>query len=355
MAMQRAEEPSGGALVASDERATPRAITRYLTSLKPILAAGTDARGVWVRFLLEIARREDQHAAFAEAQQMALGQGQTLDAARRALASLPPPAGLEDMQRTIDKWLRTLASSCEAVFQSSGPLTPELLQKARSLIHEAGVEADRFNRQRATVVESLQDVVKPPANGPKFIANTRELRALAVTLLVAVLLIAGGVYAVSALSDTPAVATPVGSGVERRSYPQADILNRLRTEIQARKVAWQDADVVLTPPDLILIKGKIFGPSAQIPVEVELQVSVVDGKPRVTTKRLTAVGVPVPPEAFDALNKRIEEANKTLSEQVPAGFTLQRLFIENNAVVAELLPNPQTGTPPAKPGTKPGG
>jgi hypothetical protein len=356
VAIQRAGGPTSSAVVPAEERATPRAITRYLASLKPVLAAGTDARGVWVRFLVEAAKREDQAAAFAEAQQVALGQGQAIETARRTLHSIPPPTGLEDMHRTIDKWLRTLAHSCEAVFQAPGPLTPELMTKARNILHEAGAEADRFNRQRQTVVESLADVVAPPQDGPKFIANTKEIRALAITLVLALLLIGGGAYAVSALGDSPTPTPTTGS--DRRVFPQPEILNRLKAEILSRKVAWQDADVVLVAPDLILVKGKIFGGSSQIPVEVELQMSVTeDGKPKIATKRLSAVGVTVPPEAFDALNKRVDEANKTLPDQIPAGYTLKRLFVENNAVVVELQPNgapTKPGAPPAKPGTKPG-
>src|SRR5205823_11535272 len=120
--------------------------------------------------------------------------------------------------------------------------------------------------------------------------------------------------------------------------------------MQTRKVAYQDADVVLTPPDLILIRGKIQGLSSAIPLEVELQMSVDDaGKPKIMTKRFSAVGVSVPAEAVDALNKRIDEANKTLPDQVPAGYSLKRLYVENNAIVADLLPSA-----PAKPGAKPG-
>jgi hypothetical protein len=70
-----------------------------------------------------------------------------------------------------------------------------------------------------------------------------------------------------------------------------------------------------------------------------------DNKPRVDSRRLAAVGVTIPTEANDALAKRIEEANKTLPDQIPAGFVLKRLSIENNAVVADL-----EGATPAKPG-----
>src|SRR5207248_4502418 len=133
-------------------------------------------------------------------------------------------------------------------------------------------------------------------------------------------------------------ATRPGAGVaDRRVYPQPEVLSRLKAEIATRKVLFTEADVQLVPPDRIIVRGKIQGPSSQIPVEVELQMSVTpDNKPRIDSRRLAAVGVTIPTEAFDALNKRIDEANKTLPDQVPAGFVVKRLSIENNAVVADL-------------------
>src|SRR5207247_929293 len=113
--------------------------------------------------------------------------------------------------------------------------------------------------------------------------------------------------------------------------------SKLKNEVTTRKVAFNEAEVQLIPPDRILVRGKIQGPNNPIPVEAELQMSVTpDNKPRLDAKKLSAVGVQIPPEAFDALNKRIDEANQTLPGQVPTGSILRKLYIENNAVVAEL-------------------
>jgi hypothetical protein len=349
-----AEEGGGAAGTAVAVReASPRAISRYLNSLKPLLAGGTDARGVWVRFLNEAAQREDPVEAHAEAQQVALGQGQALDEARRTLAAVPVPPGLEDMHRSVGRWLKAVSDSCEVVFRSKPPLSSDTLARARQLVYEAGVEADDFNRHRTAVVESLQE--RPvSAQRPRFIASGKELRALALALVLALVMVGGVVYAMSTLTSSPPAPapTPTPPLTDRRVFPQPDVLGRLRNELTTRKVAFNDADVQLVPPDRIIVKGRIQGPTALIPVEAELQMSVTpDGKPKVESKRLAAVGVTIPPEASDALNKRIDEANKTLPEQVPAGFILKRLYVENNAVVAELA-----GVAAApKPGTKPGG
>jgi hypothetical protein len=343
---------SGTALAARD--GASRQVARYLGSLKPVLATGTDARGVWVRFLNEMSRRDDLHAAHAEAQQMALGQGQHLDEARRVLASLPVPSGFEDMHRSVDRWLKALMDSCEVVFRSRAPLAPDVLARARQGVYDAGVEADNFNRQRHDVVEALGDR-GAAADGPRprFIANAKELRALGIALVLALVMVGGVVYAMMTLTATPVAASAgvkAGSGTPgRRVYPQPEVLARLKAEIATRKVAFGDPDVQLVPPDRLIVRGKIQGPSTQIPVEAELQMSVTaDNKPRIDSRRLSAVGVTIPTEAFDALNRRVEEANKTLPDQVPAGFVLRRLYVENNAVVADL-----ESTTPAKPAAKP--
>ena len=350
MAVQQA---SGAGVALAMRDGSPRQVARYLNSLRPVLTSGTNARGVWVRFLNEIAKRDDMRAAHAEAQQMALGQGQHLDETRRLLASIPVPTGFEDMHRSIDGWLKALVESCEAVFRSRPPLANETLARARQSVYQAGLEADTFNRQRQTVVESLSEGPAPAGARPRFIANSKELRALGIALVLALAMVGGGVYGMMKLTATPASAAAARATIptpDRRIYPQPEVLARLKDELATRKVAFGDPDVQLVPPDRIIVKGKIQGLVSQIPVEVELQMSVTpDNKPRIDSRRLAAIGVTIPTEAFDALNKRVEEANKTLPDQIPAGFILKALSIENNAVVADL-----ESTAPPKPPAKPG-
>ena len=348
------DQASAGVLASAARDASPRQVARYLNSLKPILGSGTDARGVWVRFLNDMAKRDDLVAAHAEAQQMALGQGQNLDEARRMLASIPVPAGFEEMHRSIDRWLKALMDSCEGVYRSRPPLGTDTLAHARQLVFEAGVEADTFNRQRQTLVESLANRTVAPEARPRFIANGRELRGLVVGMVLAMLMVGGVVYGMMQITAVPAPTPPpkpTAAAPTRQIFPQPEVLGKLKNEINTRKVAFTDAEVQLVQPDLVIVRGKIQGPTGPVPVEATLQMSVTaDNKPRVDARKLNAVGVQVPPEAFDALNKRVEEANKTLPDQVPPGQTLRKLYVENNAVVAELdLPAP-AAPPPAKPG-----
>lgn len=257
------------------------------------------------------------------------------------------------MHRTLDKWLRAVIESCQVVVQSTPPLTTDTIAAARQHVYEAGIEADRFNRQRAALVEHLQDLPADDQQRPKMIANPKEMRALGIALLVALLLSGGVIYGLMRITNTqlptfeakPTAVPTKPVATERRVFPQAEVLSRLRQEIGGRRVAFNDPDVQLVAPDSIIVRGRIQGPTSVIPVEAELQMSVTaDGKPRLVSKRLSAVGVAVPPEAIEALNKRIEEANRTLPEQVPTGQALKRLYVENNAVVAEF-----EGPPPAAP------
>lgn len=340
----------------ASQDASPRLIAKYLAALKPILSSASDARNVWVRYLGELARR-DLSAAHSEAVQFALSRGQQFHEARRAVAQLRPPPGYEPMHEAVDGWLQGMLTSCEMLVRAPSPLPPDLLERIQQAVNDAGAQADRFNSQRTVAVQSIRDAQAPiPAKAKKMVASRKEMRALMVALLGALLLVGGSGYAMSTLTTLPpAVPTRVaakpgqpGSGIERRTFPQTEILDRLRQEIATRKVAFQDPGVRLVAPDLVIVTGRIQGPVSMVPVEVELKVSATqDGKPQLAATRLSAVGVEVPPGAFDALNKRIEEANKTLPEQVTPGQTVRRVFVEDNAVVAELAGGPPAAPKPA--------
>jgi len=175
------------------------------------------------------------------------------------------------------------------------------------------------------------------------IANPKEMLVLGLALLAALLLSGGVIYGLMRITSTqlltfeakPTAVPTKPVATEKRVFPQAEMLSRLRQEMGRRRVAFNNPDVQLVPPDSIVVRGRIQGPTGVVPVEAELQMSVTaDGTPRLASKRLSAVGVAVPPEAIEAL-KRIEEANWTLPEQIPTGQALKRLYVENNAVVTE--------------------
>lgn len=335
--------------------ASPRLVARYLASLKPVLSGATDARNVWVRHLGELARRDNLAASHTEAVQFALARGQQFHEARRAIGALPVPAGYEGMHQAVDGWLQGLLASCEYMVRAPAPLQHEVLESIQDILREAGAKADRFNAQRQVAVQSIVDAQSPaPARGRQIVASKREMRALLLALVAALLLVGGSAYALSTLAAAPPPRTPIaaakprqpGGGLERKVFTQQEILARLKQEIATRKVAFFEPDVKLVAPDRIVVSGKIQGPTAMVPVEVNLQIGVSDnGKPLLAAKGLSAVGVEVPTAAFDALTKRIEEANQTLPAQVAPGQALKRVFVEENAVVAELA-----GGAPAKPG-----
>jgi hypothetical protein len=173
----------------------------------------------------------------------------------------------------------------------------------------------------------------------------------AVALLIGVLIVSLG--QVGNEPVPPDVLPVPGLVVERKIFPQAEVLGRLRQELLSRTVQIRDVDVRLEAPDRIVIPGKVLAPTGSlVGVTIELQIAADAGKPKITPIRVSAVGIgiSVPQAATDAVTKRADEANKELANQVPAGQTVRRLFIENNAIVVELeMPAAVgTGTPQAQ-------
>ena len=357
--------------------ASPRVIARYLASLKPVLGSATDARNVWVRYLGEIARRDNMGDAHTEAVQFALARGQQFHEARRAIMAAPVPPGYETMHQAVDGWLQGLLASCEYMVRSHPPLDRDTLERIQDILREAGTKADKFNAQRQAAVQTIVDSQSPvPARARKMVASKKEMRALVLALVAALLLVGGSAYAFSTLAagptptrtPTPAVKPNGVNGTNRQVYTPPDVLAKLKAEIANRKVAWLEPDVKFVVPDRVIITGKIQGPVNIVPVEVNLQVGVTDdGKPLISAKGLSAVGVEVPTGAFDALNKRIDEANQTLPQQLPPGQTVKRIYVEDpNSLIVELSGGPApaaNGTPAAAttpaaqgavPATKPG-
>lgn len=339
--------------------APPRALARYLATLKPILTSATESRMAWVRYLTDLEGREDLAAGQIEISKQAIACSERFQEGRRALATIPVPTGLESMHRSVDGWLQALAISCEVIARAPVPMPPLAIDRSKEILRDAAARADRFNQARAAAVEALHDAQLPPPKGQKIVASGKEMRALLIALVVALVLAGGAVFALMRFSGTsasPAASKPGGGpgalppGVERRVFPQADIVGRLRQEIAQRKIAWQDPDVRLIQPETIIVTGRIQGASSSIPVEVELQLGVNEaGRPRLTARKISAVGVQVPPEATDALARRTEEANQILADQIAPGQAIRRLYIENNQLVAEI----DVGAAPGKPAAKP--
>ncbi len=364
VAVEQVGEQSSIALAIRDN--SPRAVAQYMASLKPILASATEARGTWVHYVLELTHRDDLASSQAEIARVALTQSHVFSDARRQLSTVHVPPGFEPMHRAVEAWLAMLARSCDAVVRSSAPLDQARLERLRDILREAGAKADQFNEERSAAVQALHEAQRPGAKPPGIIASTREIRIVAI-VLISTIVVSFLIYLALNGFVLPGQSTPLfrppailgggtpGAGIERRTFPLADIQNKLQSEISGRRVAFQSADVKLVAPDRIIVNGKVQGPSALIPVEAELEIGITDaGLPRVTPKRLSAIGVQVPPEAFEAFNKRVEEANRDLAGQLAPGQFLRRLYIENNQIIADV--DVSASTTPTKPAAnKPGG
>ena len=327
---------------------------RYLASMKPILDQATATRAGWLQSLTKLSRAQDLGPLSNEAAQDAVRTREQFNEARRALGNLRPPPAYDSMGKALDQWLESLALSCDAIASAPPPLTPEIVQASRLRLRDAAQHAGQFNAERSSIVtvggEPPPSEEEPPSDGDAK-GGTRNLIIIGLVVLVLIsvasyLFLGIGGTAVSprqataiaaAATATAFAGIPTPTRKETRTYPQAEIVDRLKREILSRAVAFRDADVRLIPPDRVIVAGKVQGPANLIPVEVELQIGVTDaGKPKMTAVRLTAVGVQVPPEANDALAKRAEEGTRLLAEQFAPDQFLRRLYIDNNAIVAEL-------------------
>jgi hypothetical protein len=362
---QPAGRPSPGGPPAA--HAAPDGVAaRYLTLLRPVLMSATNARSSWVRFLNELATRPDLAGATPEAVQVALGQARQFGDARRQLSALTSPPSYQDMHDSIEGWLKSLELSCQIVVRQTGSLTPETLARVREALHEAATDADRFNAQRAAIAAVVKETAQPTGSKPRVIANKKELRVLAIAGGVMLLLLGLGAWISTSLLAEP-IATPtivggspaaatatalafIEMGGVRRTWPLTDVQNRLNQEIAGRRVAYRDATVTFKPNDTVVVNGRIQGVSDLINVEVELQVLAENGKPKINVKDLRAVGVSVPDEAREALQKRAEEGTAELAAQLKPTERLERVVVEPNQVTAEILDTATTKPQaPAKP------
>jgi hypothetical protein len=336
----------------------------YVANLKPVLDAATAARTAWLRALNDMAQSDDIASRSAEATQIAIRSREQFNEAKRILNQMAAPEMYRDMERALDGWLEALATSCEQLASAQGPITMDQVNAARRRLRDAAQQADKFNAERASIIT----VGAPPGEAPEEpgerIGNNKRLIVL--TLLGLVLMIVALYFAFGALgTSNTGLATPTaatGAGQERRIFQRSEILDRLKQEIAARQVAWLSPDVRLVEPDKVIVTGQIQGPTGPVPVEAELQLGVTEtGKPKITPLKINATGVQVPQGALDALNKRTEEANKTLPEQIAPDQFLRRLYVEKDTVIAELdkagapsaAGTPGAAAPPAKPATKP--
>ena len=318
-----------------------------------MLVTATNARSNWVRFLNELATRADLGAATPEAVQVALGQARQFGDARRQLSALTVPDSYQDMHGSIEGWLKSLELSCQIVVRQTGALTPETLARVREALHEAASDADRFNAQRAAIAAIVKETAQPSGPKPRVIANKKELRVLAIAGIVMLLLLGIGAWVSTTLlaapeatptipGGSPAAATATAlafleMGGQRRTWQIGEVQARLNQEIAARRVAYRQATVTFKPNDGVVVSGQIQGTADLITVDVELQIVAEDGKPKINVRDLRAIGIPVPAEAREALEKRAQEGTLELAAQLKPTERLERVVVEQNQVTAEIM------------------
>lgn len=335
--------------------ASSRNPAAYLANLKPVLDSATGTRTAWLRALNQMAEDEAVGERSGEATALAIRMREQFNEARRALNGMTAPDTYRDMERALDGWLEALSASCEPLATAAPPITLDQVNAARRKLREAAEQADKFNAERASIIT----VGGPPpgvaADPAESIGNNKRLIVL--TLLGLVLMIVALYFAFGALgtsSSTTPVRGPAGGLIERRIFSRAEILDRLNKEIAARQIAWTNSDVKLVEPDRVVVTGQVNAPTGPVGAEAELQLGVTDaGKPKLTALSIKATGLTLPPGALDALNKRTEEANKTLPEQLAAGQFVRKIYVQKDTVVVEVETVGANATPGTKPAAKP--
>lgn len=342
--------------------ASPRTPAGYLASLKPIVAMATTARSSWLRTVQTLAQAEDLAEFQAEAVQNAIRQRERINEARRMLNAMTAPEVYRDMERALNDWLEALVGSCDAIANATAGIQPSDVEGARKRLRGAAESALKFNSERSSVITVGAPRPAPVEGRPP----GRPLSRRTVVIGLLVLLVLAIVLYVTLFSGGTSDAirrtlTGQAGTVERRAFPQAEITARLKAEIASRNVLFQNLDIRLVAPDKIVVTGTIAIPNRPVPVEVQLTTGVTpNGRPRLTAGPIAAVGVQLPPEANEALARRVEEGNVELAKQIAPNQFVRRLAIEDGQLVADVetvggtpvaaSPTPAAaGGPPPKP------
>ncbi|HEY3109870.1 MAG TPA: hypothetical protein VGL23_14005 [Chloroflexota bacterium] len=149
-------------------RATPREIANFLITLKPMVARAVAIRASWIKELGRLfAEIQQGNAARVTARAGRLGRehvGAFRDV-RTSVARLSPPAGCQEVHRSVLLWTDSLVKACEALIEvgNSGQIAG--MQIAQRNVTEARHAARRFNSEYNRLLTELRVAVRSARRG----------------------------------------------------------------------------------------------------------------------------------------------------------------------------------------------
>jgi hypothetical protein len=154
-----------GALSDARQRQTdpdsPRLAAEYLVALRPILGDATGSRRALVRSLTSLADDVRRGGSMVAERAGAIGTERivTFREVRTQLDRLTPPPACEACHLTFGRWISRLIDCCELLHSigTTGDVAP--LSQAQDLIAEAREYARGFNREHASLVAELRELL----------------------------------------------------------------------------------------------------------------------------------------------------------------------------------------------------
>jgi hypothetical protein len=145
------------------------------------------------------------------------------------------------------------------------------------------------------------------------------------------------VSATPTASRTPTRTATATATPNVRRLSSADVTELLRKEIENQRAQFQESRVRFVPPNRVVVAGRTTVRGVPLPVEADMTLGVnAAGRPQIIAHKLSAGLLPVPPEGHAALAARVAAANAELTQLVPAGQRVRRVWTTADAAFAEV-------------------
>jgi hypothetical protein len=137
---------------------------------------------------------------------------------------------------------------------------------------------------------------------------------------------------------TRPVATPTPTAPTEFVLTRQELGAELIRAIQSGGVPLRDTQVRLVPSDRVALSGQLPVAIFLVPVELEARLSVdADGKVRVRTTRVEAVGSQLPAELTQALGRTIDDdGTRAVANALPPDARAKSVRVEPERIVVEV-------------------
>lgn len=111
----------------------------------------------------------------------------------------------------------------------------------------------------------------------------------------------------------------------------------LKRQVASSGLPLRNPSLQLQPPDRLLLRGVVPVAIFQIPVEIEGQLSVEDGRLKVTTTRVEAVGASLPASVATSLGQQVDRlGSEAVRTALPAGARATRVVVDAERITVDL-------------------